>query len=66
MSSAGLLAGCGVDFPVHAALYTNRKNTINLPARFISGQFRVLLSAFAPVSDSFCFFLIDSAGCAMK
>jgi len=23
--SAGLLAGCSVDLPVHAALYTNRK-----------------------------------------
>jgi hypothetical protein len=25
--SAGLLAGCRVDLPVHAGLYTNRKNT---------------------------------------
>jgi len=24
--SAGLLAGCSVDLPAHAALYTNRKN----------------------------------------
>ena len=27
--SAGLLAGCRVDLPVHAALYTNRKNVLS-------------------------------------
>jgi hypothetical protein len=26
--SAGLLAGCCVDLPVHAALYINRKNAL--------------------------------------
>ena len=30
--SAGLLAGCRVDLPVHAAVYTNRKNAF-VPAR---------------------------------
>jgi len=30
--SAGLLTGCRVDLPVHAALYTNGKNAL-APAR---------------------------------
>jgi len=29
MGSAGLLAGCCVDLPVHAALYTNREKCSN-------------------------------------
>src|SRR5271157_2652052 len=28
IGSAGLLAGCRVDLPVHAALYTNRENAL--------------------------------------
>jgi hypothetical protein len=28
IGSAGLLAGCCVDLPVHAVLYTNRKNVL--------------------------------------
>jgi hypothetical protein len=34
--------------------------------RSVSGQFRILLSAFAPLPDSFRSSLTDYAGCAMK
>jgi hypothetical protein len=30
IGSAGLQTGCRVDLPVHAALYTNRKNVLGI------------------------------------
>ena len=46
MSGAGLMAGWSVDLPVHAALYTNRKNalvtTATAAACGVSGRLRLL------------------------
>jgi hypothetical protein len=36
-SSAGLLAGCCVDLPVHAELFTYRKNAFSLEPRIRVG-----------------------------
>src|ERR1019366_1187687 len=37
IGSAGLLAGCRVDLPVHAALYTNRRDAL---AHFLRAHFK--------------------------
>jgi hypothetical protein len=56
---------CGPDFSINPPSFPIVDGS-NLPVCSVSGQIDVLLSAFASTLDSFCFFLADFSGCAMK